>query len=86
MYPLHLSYRLTKDISKMVTAVKTMGVICIIMMFLVATTVGDDHEHKGDHHANKPETNDVVNVTTYAKVDGLKGAVDRNVPLVPNNN
>lgn len=68
-------------ISKMVSVVKTMGVIGIITLFFVATTTAIpccDGEY-----TSCCKSGDDVNVTTFAKVTGRKGAADKNtVPVV----
>lgn len=75
------------NLSKMVSVVKTMGVISIIMVFLVATTVGDDHPDVpccDRMYAPCCQTRKAANITNYGKVVGRKVTVGKNAPLVSN--
>ncbi|KAI3510467.1 hypothetical protein L1887_17483 [Cichorium endivia] len=82
-------HTIMNGIGAMVTIVKTMGVIGIIMLFFVTTTVGNVQVQRDNPCCNIVVksccgTGDVANIPTYGKVVGRKGTVGRNVPFVSN--
>lgn len=71
----------------MAAVMKTIGVISIMMLFLVATTVSDEHPNipccDGEYTSCCKSTDD-ANVTTFGVVVGRKGALGQHVHFLNN--